>query len=124
MRVRCDELQLDQLLTLLEDSKGVKLDDPITRHPALAKLKGQKAYALLENVRLNNAMSDQSGLCPGEPDDGEPRHRPNVRVVRLNYADPRTGATATIYVGRYDAIPATLTLSDGATEYEFTFTGA
>lgn len=124
VRVRCEALGLDQLLTLLEDRKGVKLDDPITRHPALAKLKGQKAYALLENVRVNNAMSDRGGLCPGESDEGEPRHRPNVRVVRLTYLKPGTGETQTVYVGRYDPVPATLAISDGGTEYVFTFSGA
>ena len=124
LRVRCEALALDELLTLMEDRKGVKLDDPITRHPALAKLKGKKSYALLENLRLNNAMTDRAGLAPGESDHGEARHRPNVRVVRLTYANPKTGQTTVAYVGRYDPVPVTMTLEDGVTSCEFTFSGS
>ena len=124
LRVRCDALGLNQLLTFLDDRKGVKLDEPITRHPELAKLKGKPAYAMLANVKVNNAVTDRSGHAPGEDPEGEPQHRGNARVVRLTAADPRTKQETVRYVGRYDVAPATLTLSDGTQEQEFTFTGA
>lgn len=124
LRVRCDALGLNQLLTFIDDRKGVKLDEPITRHPELAKLKGKPAYALLSNVKVNNAVTDRSGHAPGESQEEEPRHRGNARLMRLTATDPQTKQETVRYVGRYDAEPATLTLSDGGQAYEFTFTGA
>jgi hypothetical protein len=44
--------------------------------------------------------------------------------MRLTATDPQTKQETVRYVGRYDAEPATLTLSDGGQAYEFTFTGA
>ena len=124
LRVRCDALGLNQLLTFIDDRKGVKLDEPITRHPELAKLKGKPAYALLSNVKVNNAVTDRSGHAPGESQEEEPRHRGNARLMRLTATDPQTKQDTVCYVGRYDAEPATITLSDGGQAYEFTFTGA
>jgi hypothetical protein len=124
LRVRCDALGLNQLLTFIDDLKGVKLDEPITRHPELAKLKGKPAYAMLSNVKVNNAMTDRSGHAPGESQEEEPRHRGNARLMRLTATDPQTKQDTVCYVGRYDAEPATITLSDGGQAYEFTFTGA
>ena len=124
LRVRCDELGLNQLLTFFDDRKGVKVDDPITTHSELSKLKGKPAYALLANVKVNNAVTDRDGRAPGESPEEEPRHRGNARVVRLTVADPRTKQETVCYVGRYDIAPATLTLSDGSQTHEFTFTGA
>jgi hypothetical protein len=124
LRVQCDALGLNQLLTFIDDRKGVKLDEPITRHPELAKLKGKPAYALLSNVKVNNAMTDRSGHAPGESQEEEPRHRGNARLMRLTATDPQTKQDTVCYVGRYDAEPATITLSDGGQAYEFTFTGA
>ena len=124
LRVRCDALGLNQMLTFLDDRKGVKLDEPITRHPELAKLKGKPAYALLSNVKVNNAVTDRNGHAPGESQEEEPRHRGNARLVRLTATDPNTKQDTVLYVGRYDAEPATITLSDGGQAYEFTFTGA
>ena len=124
LRVRCDALGLNQLLTFIDDRKGVKLDEPITRHSELAKLKGKPAYALLSNVKVNNAVTDRNGHAPGESQEEEPRHRGNARLMRLTATDPQTKQETVRYVGRYDAEPATLTLSDGGQAYEFTFTGA
>ena len=124
LRVRCDALGLNQMLTFIDDRKGVKLDEPITRHPELAKLKGKPAYALLSNVKVNNAVTDRNGHAPGESQEEEPRHRGNARLMRLTATDPQTKQETVRYVGRYDAEPATLTLSDGGQAYEFTFTGA
>jgi hypothetical protein len=124
LRVRCDELGLNQLLTFFDDRKGVKVDAPITTHSELSKLKGKPAYALLANVKVNNAVTDRDGRAPGESPEEEPRHRGNARVVRLTATDPRTKQDTVCYVGRYDIAPATLTLSDGSQAHEFTFTGA
>ena len=124
LRVRCDALGLNQLLTFIDDHKGVKLDEPITRHSELAKLKGKPAYALLSNVKVNNAVTDRNGHAPGENQEEEPRHRGNARLMRLTATDPQTKQETVCYVGRYDAEPATLTLTDGGQAYEFTFTGA
>ena len=125
LRVRCDALDMNQVLTFFDDRKGVKVDDPITTHAELAKLKGKKAYALLSNVRLNNAMTDRDGRAPGEPDDGgESRHRGNAKVLRLTWTDPQTKQDTVCYVGRYDVEPTTLVITDGGQEYEFIFTGA
>ena len=123
LRVRCDALGLNQLLTFFDDRRGVKLDEPITRHPELAKLKGQKAHALLSNLRLNNAMTDRDGRAPGESAEAESRHRGNARVLRLTCTDPTTRQDTVRYVGRYDVEPTTLAISDGGESYEFTFTG-
>lgn len=127
LRVRCDALDMNQVLTFFDDRKGVKVDDPITTHAELAKLKGKKAYALLSNVRLNNAMTDRDGRAPGEPEpqgDGENRHRGNAKVLRLTWTDPQTKQDTVCYVGRYDVEPTTLVITDGGQEYEFIFTGA
>ena len=124
LRVRCDALNLNQLLTFFDDRKGVKENGPITGHAELAKLKGKPAYALLSNVKLNNAVTDREGRAPGEDREGEPRHRGNARVMRLTVTDPRTKQDAVYYVGRYDIEPTAVTLSDGTQEQEFTFTGA
>lgn len=124
LRVRCDALGLNQLLTFFDDRKGVKVDEPITRHGELAKLKGKPAYALLGNVKLNNAVTDRDGRAPGESPEEEPRHRGNARVMRLTITDPRTKQDTVRYVGRYDIEPTTVALSDGGQEQEFTFTGA
>ena len=127
LRVRCDALDLNQVLTFFEDRKGVKVDAPITTHAELAKLKGKKAYALLSNVRLNNAMTDRDGIAPGEPapeGDGESRHRGNAKVLRLTWTDPQTKQDTVCYVGRYDIEPTTLVITDGGQAYEFIFTGA
>ncbi len=124
LRVRCDALNLNQLLTFFDDRKGVKENGPITGHAELAKLKGKPAYALLSNVKLNNAITDREGRAPGESPEEEPRHRGNARVMRLTVTDPRTKQDAVYYVGRYDIEPTAVTLSDGTQEQEFTFTGA
>ena len=124
LRVRCDALGLNQLLTFFDDRKGVKVDEPITRHGELAKLKGKPAYALLSNVKLNNAVTDRDGRAPGESPEEEPHHRGNARVMRLTITDPRTKQDTVRYVGRYDIEPTTVALSDGGQEQEFTFTGA
>lgn len=124
LRVRCDALGLNQLLTFIDDRKGVKLDEPITRHSELAKLKGKPAYALLSNVKVNNAVTDRNGHAPGENQEEEPRHRGNARLMRLTATDPQTKQETVCYVGRYDAEPATVTLTDGGQAYEFTFTGS
>ena len=124
LRVRCDALNLNQLLTFFDDRKGVKENGPITGHAELAKLKGKPAYALLSNVKLNNAVTDREGRAPGEDREGEPRHRGNARVMRLTVTDPRTKQDAVYYVGRYDIEPTAVTLSDGTQEQDFTFTGA
>ena len=44
--------------------------------------------------------------------------------MRLTATDPQTKQETVRCVGRYDAEPAILTLSDGGQAYEFTFTGA
>lgn len=124
LRVCCDALNLNQLLTFFDDRKGVKENGPITGHAELAKLKGKPAYALLSNVKLNNAITDREGRAPGESPEEEPRHRGNARVMRLTVTDPRTKQDAVYYVGRYDIEPTAVTLSDGTQEQEFTFTGA
>lgn len=124
LRVRCDALGMNQLLSFFDDRKGVKLDEPITRHPELAKLKGKPAFALLSNVKVNNAVTDREGRAPGESQDADPRHRGNARVMRLTVTDPRTKQDTAYYVGRYDIEPTVVTLSDGVQEHEFTFTGA
>ena len=124
LRVRCDALGLNQLITFLDDRKGVKLDQPITTHQDLAKLKGKPAYALLSNVKVNNAVTDRDGRAPGESPEGDSRHRGNARVVRLTFTDPRTKQDTVCYVGRYDVEPAVMTLTDGTQSQEFTFTGA
>ncbi len=124
LRVRCDALDLDQMLTFFDDRKGVKVGAPITTHAELSKLKGKKAYALLSNVRVNNAVTDRDGRAPGESEESESRHRGNARVVSLTYTDPQTKQETVCYVGRYDIEPTTLTIADGGQEYEFTLTGA
>lgn len=124
LRVRCDALALDETLTLTDDRKGVKLDEPITRHAQLAKLKGKKAYAVLSNVRLNNVFTDRMGRAPGEAQEGEPLHRANVKLVRVTYTDPRTHETVTRNVGRYDIAPAVIRVEDGGIGYEITFSGS
>jgi len=124
LRVRCDALGLNQLLTFFDDRKGVKLDDPITTHQDLAKLKGKPAFALLANVKVNNAVTDRDGRAPGESAEEDSRHRGNARVVRLTFTDPQTKQDTVCYVGRYDVEPAVMTLTDGAQTQEFTFTGA
>lgn len=125
LRVRCDALDMNQMLTFFDDRKGVKVDAPITTHAELAKLKGKKAYALLSNVRLNNAMTDRDGRAPGEPEgEGESRHRGNAKVLRLTWTDPQTKQDTVCYVGRYDIEPTTLVITDGGQDYEFIFTGA
>ena len=115
---------LNQLLTFFDDRKGVKLDDPITTHQDLAKLKGKPAFALLANVKVNNAVTDRDGRAPGESAEEDSRHRGNARVVRLTFTDPQTKQDTVCYVGRYDVEPAVMTLTDGAQTQEFTFTGA
>lgn len=124
LRVRCEALGLDQPLTFFDDSKGVKVGEPITRHATLAKLKGKKAYALLSNVRMSNVQTDRDGRAPGESEEGDALHRANVRVLCLTYTDPKTKQSETRCVGRYDVTPATLNLSDGSGTYEFTFSGS
>jgi len=44
--------------------------------------------------------------------------------LRLTATDPQTKQETVRYVGRYDAEPAILTLSDSGQTYEFTLTGA
>ena len=123
VRVRCEALGLDQTLSLQEDRKGVKVGDPITRHPALAKLKGKTAYKMLENVRLDNVQTDHDGRAPEEGEDTPVQHRPNVRVVRLTYTDPETKQREVCCVGRYDVGESTLQLRQGGQSAEFTFSG-
>ena len=124
LRVRCDALGLNQLLTFFDDRKGVKLDQPITTHQDLAKLKGKPAYALLSNVKVNNAVTDRDGRAPGESPEEDSRHRGNARVVRLTFTHPQTKQDTVCYVGRYDVEPTVMTLTDGTQSQEFTFTGA
>jgi len=124
LRVRCEALGLDKQLTFFDDRKGVKVGDPITRHPELTRLKDKRALALLGNVRLDNAMTDRDGRAPGEDAEAEGLHRPNVRVVRLTCTDPVTKAQTVRCVGRYDVTPATLSIGDGAGSCEFTFSGS
>jgi len=120
LRVVCEALGLDKTMAFQDDRKGVKLDDPLTKHPQLARLKGKKAYELLSQVHVGNAVTDQNGKGPNEG--GEVVHRAKVRVVSLTYANPSTLKQEYRYVGMYDPEPSTLRLSDAGKEYDFTFT--
>ena len=107
LRVRCDALELNQMLTFFDDSKGVKVGAPITTHAELSKLKGKKAYALLSNVRMDNAMTAPSRERAGpEPDLHRPPDQAGNRALcgplRRRTRDPchsgrRTGLRIHVY---------------------------
>lgn len=129
LHVVCEELGLDKQLMFTDGMKGVKPDSPLTAHRDFAKMKGQKAYALLSNIRINTALANNLGRVNCKSDDEAlvervkaVQHRPNERLLALSY-EPRRGRKDLCYVGKFDIGESAITVDDGGREYKFLFTG-
>lgn len=130
LRVVCEALELNELLIFTDDRKGVKVGSPLTAHRGLAKLKGQRAYRLLSNIRVSNALANNLGRASCKLDDAEVaervravQHRPNEHLIALNYSDHKRGRQDACYVGAFDIGESVITVDDGGQKLRFEFTG-
>ena len=123
MRVTCYEKDaaMNTLVVFSKDGNGVKVNAPLTSHPAIAKLKGKKAYRLLSGVRVAMAASDASGNAPAGGVPSDVQHRPNTPLIALTWSAGKNGPKQTCYVGRYDTGYSVLRIPDGAATYAFLF---
>ena len=120
--LRCEELSLDTRLTFAKGSKGLKPGDPIVNHPDLARLKGQKAYELLKDVRVSMVKSDGMGKVAGVEEVGV-THRPNDSLLRFTVGGKSVGGNSCC-VGSRDVGESTLLLTDAEGQaYVLTISG-
>lgn len=125
IQIDCEEpdLSFHKHLDFIPDRQGLKYGQPITRHPILASMEGQKVYEVLKHVYVSMVQTDASGRIAGSHEDGSVTHRPNASAISLTYKDPKmSGFTAVCYVGEHDIGTSTMVLKDGAgKEYTFRF---
>lgn len=129
LRVVCAELELDEMLIFTDGRKGVKSGSPLTAHSAFSKLKGKRAYRLLSNVRVRNALANNLGRANCKLDDPEivarikaVQHRPNEHLIELVYSDAKRGRQDACCVGKFDIGESVITMDDGGQKLQFVFT--
>ena len=117
-KVECEAIGLEMLL-LFDNSKRVKVNSPLTKHPDIAKLKRGKIYDVLSHIQIGTVKADSNGMVEG----CELPFIPNEKLISLSCTNPRTSQTQTVYIGRVDMVESVLNVYDAGRIFDVTFNG-